>query len=69
MPLFIALIVIGFSVGMTSDRLALAMFGTRDIGAILMAVFIVLAPVQLILAAYLRRRGKLKATAAGPRPR
>ena len=68
-PLFIALIVVGFSVGMMSDRLALAMFGTRDLGAMLMAVFVVVAPIQLTLAAYLRRRGKLKSVAAGARPR
>jgi hypothetical protein len=59
--LLIPLVLIGFSAGYKSDQIASALFGSRDLGLILLSIFIVVAPMHLPMAAYLRRRGKLKA--------
>jgi hypothetical protein len=59
--LLLPLVPIGFSAGYKSDQIASALFGSRDIGPILLLIFIVVAPIHLAMAAYLRRRGRLRA--------
>jgi hypothetical protein len=55
-----ALGLFALGLGLASQRLALAVLGSGEGGAMLVVIFVIVAPIHLALAAYLKRRGTLK---------
>jgi hypothetical protein len=57
----VPLVLIALLVGYESGEISSILFGSRGIGWMALSIAIVVAPIHLALAEYLRRRGRLRA--------